>query len=279
MVFSRSARMRVQLIPLRLSRVLRKTLSSSTWAFSGLRMTASKSACCLPAAASSAWRWVTSLRRSANCALSALASMTSAASVATNSTPMASDAANMARSLRKGWLARLMGIFISLGSIVSCDGPQIPQQSRVVLPWDAQRRPERFHFHVQLLGEAALRLGGGGAKSAEQQLLGAATQVVFDVDEGGRQYGGDVLQIGRGQFQAAHQLELNFVAHYHGEHTPGELRQHAEPGLGRQFQGRQTGSGDHAGIHARGAERRFIARNNLQRGHHHRSEEHTSELQ
>ena len=43
--------MRVQLMPLRLSRVLRKTLSSSTWAFSGLRMTASNSACCLAAAA------------------------------------------------------------------------------------------------------------------------------------------------------------------------------------------------------------------------------------
>src|ERR1035438_4162726 len=37
MVFSRSARMRVQLMPLRLRRVLRKTLSSRTWAFSGLR--------------------------------------------------------------------------------------------------------------------------------------------------------------------------------------------------------------------------------------------------
>src|ERR1039457_188498 len=190
MVFSRSARMRVQLIPLRLSRVLRKTLSSSTWAFSGLRITASKLACCLPAAAISAWRWVTSLRRSANCALSALASMTSAASVATSRTPAPTDAANMARSLRKGSLARLIGIFIS---IVSRDGPQIPQQSRVVLPRDTQRRAQRFHFHVQLFGEAALRLGGGGAKSAEQQFFGAAPQVVFDVNEGGRQHGGDVL--------------------------------------------------------------------------------------
>src|ERR1035441_8898178 len=221
MVFSRSARMRVQLIPLRLSRVLRKTLSSSTWAFSGLRITASNSACCLPAAAISAWSWVTSLRRSANCALSALASMTSAASVATNRTPAPSDAANMARSLRKGSLARLMGIFISLESIISRDGPQIPQQSRVILPWDTQRRPQRFHFHVQLPGEAALRLGGSGAKSAEQQFFGAAPQVVFDVNEGGRQHTGDVLQIGRGQFQAAHQFELDLIAHYHRseEHT------------------------------------------------------------
>src|ERR1035441_1542900 len=237
MVFSRSARMRVQLIPLRLSRVVRKQACFSTWAFSGLRMTASKSACCLPAAAISTWRWVTSLRRSANCALSALASMTSTASVAPNSTPMASEAANMARSLRKGWLARLMGIFISLGSIVSRDGPQIPQQSRVVLPWDTHRRPQRFYFHVHLLGEAALRLGGGGAKSAEQQLFGAAPQVVFDVDEGGRQHTGDVLQIGRGQFQAAHQFELDLVAHDHREHASGELRQDAEAGLGPQIPG------------------------------------------
>src|ERR1035441_2278152 len=230
MVFSRSARMRVQLIPLRLSRVLRKTLSSSTWAFSGLRITASNSACCLPAAAISAWSRVTSLRRSANCALSALATMTSTARTATSRTPAPIDPANMARSLRKGSLARLMGIFISLGSVVSGDGPQIPQQSRVVLPWDTQRRPQWFHFHVQLLGEAALRLGGRSAKSAEQQLLGAAPQVVFDVDEGGRQHTGDVLQIGRRQFQAAHQFELDLVAHYHGEHASGELRQHAEPG-------------------------------------------------
>src|ERR1019366_8494185 len=228
MVFSRSARMRVQMIPLRLSRVLRKTLSSSTWAFSGLRITASNSACCLPAAAISAWSWVTSLRRSANCALSALATMTSTASTATSRTPAPSDPANMARSLRKGSLARLMGIFIS---IVSRNRPQIPQQSRVVLPWDTQRRPQWFHFHVQLLGEAALRLGGRGAKSAEQQFLGAAPQVVFDVDEGGRQYGGDVLQIGRGQFQAAHQFELDLVAHDHGEYASGELGQDAEPGL------------------------------------------------
>src|ERR1017187_1017617 len=232
MVFSRSARMRVQLIPWRLSRVLRKTLSSSTWAFSGLRMTASKSACCLPAAPICARRWAPSLRRSSNCALSALASMTSAASETTRSMPTVTDATSIARSLRKGSEARLMGIFISIAaSIVPGDGPQITQQARVIFSRRAERRSQLLHFHTQFRGEPALRLGGRGAESAEQQLLGAAPQVVFDVDEGGRQHGGDILQIGRRQFQAAHQFELDLVAHHHREHPAGELGQHAEPGL------------------------------------------------
>src|ERR1035437_7678130 len=264
MVFSRSARMRVQLIPLRLSRVLRKTVSSSTWAFSGLRMTASKSACCLPAAAMRARSWLTSLRTSPNCAVSAFASMTSAASEATSRTPTTAEATSMARSRRKGWLARLMGIFISVvTSIVLGDGPQIPEQSRVILPRGAERRPQGLHFHTQLFGETALRLRGRGAKSAEQQLFGAAPQVVFDVDEGGHQHGGDILHDGERQFQAAHQFELNLVAHHHGEHASGELGQDAEAGLGRELQGGEAGGGNHAGIHASGAEGRFIARDNL----------------
>src|ERR1035437_4451583 len=215
MVFSRSARMRVQLMPLRLSRELRKTLSSSTWAFSGLRMTASKSACCLEAAAIWERSPATSLRTSANCALSALASVIRNASETNSRTPTAAEATNMARSRRKGWLARLMGIFISIvASIILGDGPQVSHESRVILPGCPERRPQRLHFHVQFLGEAALRLGGRGAKSAEQQLFGAAPQVVFDVHEGGHQHGGDILHIGRRQFQAAHQLELDLVAHH-----------------------------------------------------------------
>src|ERR1017187_7566952 len=229
MVFSRSARMRVQLIPLRLSRVFRKTLSSSTWAFSGLRMTASKSACCLPVAAIWLCRWLTSLRRSASCALSALASVTSAPSEKTSSMPTVTDATNIARSLRKGSEARLMGIFISsVASIVPGDGPQIPQQARVIFPRRAERRSQRLHFHAQFRGEPALRLGGRRAESAEQQLLGAAPQVVFDVDEGGRQHGGDILQIGRRQFQAAHPAPSFFVFPSAARNS-GPLRSSAMP--------------------------------------------------
>src|ERR1035437_7031076 len=164
MVFSRSARMRVQLIPLRLSRVLRKTLSSSTWAFSGLRITASKSACCLPAAAIWERSPATSLRTSATCALSALASVIKAASEATSRVPTATEATSMARSRRKGWLARLMGIFISIGSIIFGDGPQIPQQSRVILPLQITRS-DQAEFQLGVAGE---QLPGG-----HNQVLGS----------------------------------------------------------------------------------------------------------
>src|ERR1035438_3706405 len=164
-VFSRSARMRVQLMPLRLRRVLRKTLSSSTWAFSGLRMTASKSACCLAAVTIWVRSWATSLRTSANWALSALARVMRAEREPTRRRPTAAEATSMARSRRKGWLARLMGIFIS---IILGDGPQIPQQSRVILSRSAERRAQGLHCHTQLFGEATLGLGGRGAKPAEQ---------------------------------------------------------------------------------------------------------------
>src|ERR1035437_4711509 len=268
MVFSRSARMRVQLMPLRLRRVLRKTLSSRTWAFSGLRMTASKSACCLAAAAIWERSWATSLRTSANWALSALARVIRAEREATSRMPTATEATSMARSRRKGWLARLMGIFISIvASIIFGDGPQIAEQSRVILPGSPERRAQRFHFHAQLFGKAALRLGGSGAKSAEQQLFGAASQVVFDVDESGDEDAGDILQIRGRQFQAAHEFELDLFAHDHGEDASGEFGEDAEPGFGRQFQGGEAGGGDHAGIHTGGAEGRFVARDNFQGSH------------
>src|ERR1039457_3819077 len=268
MVFSRSARMRVQLMPLRLRRVLRKTLSSRTWAFSGWRMTASKSACCLAAAAIWERSWATSLRTSANWALSALARVIRADREAASRRPTTTEATSMARSRRKGWLARLMGIFISIvASIISGDGPQIAEQSRVILPGSPESRAQRFHFHTELFGKAALRLGGSGAKSAEQQLIGAASQVVFDVDESGDEDAGDILQIGGRQFQAAHEFELDLVAHHDGEDASGELGEDAQAGLGRQFQGGEAGGGDHAGIHAGGAEGRFVARDNLQGGH------------
>src|ERR1019366_5253192 len=264
MVFSRSARMRVQLMPLRLRRVLRKTLSSRTWAFSGWRMTASKPACCLAAAAIWERSWATSLRTSANWALSALARVIRADREAASRRPTTTEATTMARSRRKGWLARLMGIFIS---IISGDGAQVAEQSGVILPGSPQRRAQRLHFHVQFGGEADLRLSGGSAKSAEQQLLGAASQVVFDVDESGDEDAGDILQIGGRQFQAAHEFELDLVAHHDGEDASGELGEDAQAGLGRQFQGGEAGGGDHAGIHAGGAEGRFVARDNFQGGH------------
>src|ERR1017187_8666662 len=113
-VLSRSARMRVQLMPLRARRLLRKTLSSRTWAFSGLRMTASKSACCLADEAIWERSWATSRRTSADWALSALARVTRAASEATRRRPTTTEATNIARSRRNGWEARLMGIFISI---------------------------------------------------------------------------------------------------------------------------------------------------------------------
>src|ERR1035438_2678677 len=182
MVFSRSARMRVQLMPLRLRRVLRKTLVSRTWALSGWRMTASKSACCLEAAAIWERSWETSLRTSANWAVSALARVMREEREATRRRPTTAEATNMARSRRKGWLARLMGIFIS---VVSGDGAQVAEESGVMLAGCAEGRAQGFDGHAQLFGEAGFRLGGSGAKSAEQQLFGAAAEVVLDVDEGG----------------------------------------------------------------------------------------------
>src|ERR1041384_6704244 len=79
------------------------------------------------------------------------------------------SAASSARSRRNGWLARLIGIFIS---IVLRDGPQIPQQPRVILSGRAQGRPQRLHRHTQFFLEAPLRLGGQQRPVAPERLAG-----------------------------------------------------------------------------------------------------------
>src|SRR5436305_3004693 len=191
MVFSRSARMRVQLIAFRYGSVLMKTLVSSTTAFSGLRSTESRLCCRSDSARSCALIRLTSCRRSASCVRSVRASEISPASVPTSSRLTATEATNMARLRRNGWLARLIGILIS---IILRNGPQIPQQPRVILPWSAERRVQRLHRHAQLLLEPALALDRPRAETAQDQAVRTPVHAVFRVHERGNQHCRHIVQ-------------------------------------------------------------------------------------
>src|SRR5215469_7860090 len=105
-----------------------------------------------------------SARTSFICVRSVSASEVSTPSVNTSSPLTAMDAATMARSRRKGWLARLIGIFIS---VVPGDGSQVAEQARVVLSGRAERRAKRLDFDTQFLVEAALRGVALGSETAQ----------------------------------------------------------------------------------------------------------------
>src|SRR6185312_9472440 len=124
-----------------------------------------------------------------------MASTINAPSESTSITATVSDATIIARSRRKGWLARLIGILIS---IVPGDGPQVPEQPGVVFARRAKRRTQRLDLHREFLPEAPLSLAGLRSEPAEEQALGAPAEVVLDIDERRDQDGGNVAEIGRG---------------------------------------------------------------------------------
>src|ERR1035441_7005942 len=111
--------------------------------------------------------------------------------VTTSTTASTEYPTSRARSRRNGWLARLIGIFIS---IVPGHRAQISQQPRVVFAGIPQWRPQRFHLHRQLLLEQPLRFVRARAKAAEQQFFRAASQVVLHIDESRSQDGHNVFQ-------------------------------------------------------------------------------------
>src|ERR1035441_38347 len=240
MVFSRSLKIWFQLIPWRRSRVLMKTLRSSTVSFSSLWITALSLACSSVTAFTCCLSIATSWRTSPICLLSCRAKLISTPKVATSSTATMLEATIIARSRRNGWLARFIGIFIS---VVPGHRAQIPQQSRVVFARHSQRRSHLLRFHGQFLLEQPLRFVGARAETTEQQLFGAAAQVVFHIDERGHQNGGNIFQLGSRQFQTANQLDRALISHQQGQGPAGQLGDHGQSALRRQFQRRQRRSG------------------------------------
>src|ERR1035438_10522928 len=97
--------------------------------------------------------------------LSCMARLISNPRVATSSRATTLEATIIARSRRNGWLARLIGIFIS---VIPGHRAQIAQQSRVVFARHSQRRPQLFRFHGQFFMEEPLRLIGPRAETTEQ---------------------------------------------------------------------------------------------------------------
>src|SRR5579885_3112584 len=117
----------------------------------------------------------------------------SVASSPTSNPPTAAEPIRTRRSRRKGWLARLMGIFMPL--TLRRHGFQVAHKPGVVFSGSAQRGAHRLHRHTQPGLKLTARLLEARAEAAQQQPVGFGPQGVLREHERGVEVAGHLGQL------------------------------------------------------------------------------------
>src|ERR1700691_4115573 len=173
-------------------------------------------------------------------------------------------------SSERSWLSSEPRALASgLVSVVTGHGPQISQQAGVIFAGRRQGRSYRLHVDAQFVLNLLARRFHALGEPAQQQAFGFGSDIVFDVNKCRVQVGGDLGDVVGMHFQAAHQLQPAVAQHHHGEHASGDLGHHGDAAVLDQVESGQRRCSHQAGIHSRGAERRFVAGDYFERRHHH----------